>query len=325
MRTCISFIIAYLWAAVPIYSQITTTKVAPEKIKKDYEIIVYDSTTNFVGSNVLSLIGQQLYLPSRKSYRHKYGYKGFFIEYDTPELLTRSEDIVYKCCDSHNSKYSELNNRYFEVLSVHDHPYKSSSDTYTKKFFLALRESQTNDILYYEYDSRMKSSFPFIIVGYFEKEKKESIGQEYIITGKNWRETVFKEKNPMYDIITGEEVVLEKGSIWKVIDLTVEEKHFTLSYIIQNERGNKLTLDLKSIDSPRRFVYLKETVQDIIKNNPEYWQNILDGKVVIGMTKRMVKLAWGKPKRINKASYGDQWVYDNQYLYFKGDILKSFN
>jgi len=53
--------------------------------------------------------------------------------------------------------------------------------------------------------------------------------------------------------------------------------------------------------------------------------NILEGKVVIGFTEEMVLLSWGEPKKINKTSYNEQWVYDGQYLYFENGILKSFN
>ena len=51
----------------------------------------------------------------------------------------------------------------------------------------------------------------------------------------------------------------------------------------------------------------------------------MGGKVVIGFTEEMVLLSWGVPKDINRASYGDQWVYDEQYLYFENGKLKSFN
>ena len=55
------------------------------------------------------------------------------------------------------------------------------------------------------------------------------------------------------------------------------------------------------------------------------WEKILNGKVVVGFTEEMVLLSWGEPEEINRASYGDQWVYDGQYLYFENGKLKSFN
>ena len=63
-------------------------------------------------------------------------------------------------------------------------------------------------------------------------------------------------------------------------------------------------------------------ISNLVSKN---WLKILESKVVVGFTEEMVLLSWGKPKKINKASYGDQWVYDGQYLYFENGKLKSFN
>ena len=46
------------------------------------------------------------------------------------------------------------------------------------------------------------------------------------------------------------------------------------------------------------------------------------------MTDEMARISWGSPEKINKTvtSYGakEQWVYDNDYLYFEGGKLTSF-
>jgi len=55
------------------------------------------------------------------------------------------------------------------------------------------------------------------------------------------------------------------------------------------------------------------------------WLTILNEEIKIGFTEEMVKVAWGEPKSINKASYGEQWVYEEQYLYFENGKLKAFN
>lgn len=55
------------------------------------------------------------------------------------------------------------------------------------------------------------------------------------------------------------------------------------------------------------------------------WKLILESNVVIGFTEEMVLLSWGAPNSINRASYGDQWVYSNQYLYFENGKLSNFN
>ena len=62
---------------------------------------------------------------------------------------------------------------------------------------------------------------------------------------------------------------------------------------------------------------------------PEYvWNLIRNQKIIIGMNQDQAIMAWGYPKDINKdvGSWGvhEQWVYNNQYLYFKNGILNSY-
>lgn len=60
--------------------------------------------------------------------------------------------------------------------------------------------------------------------------------------------------------------------------------------------------------------------------NSEVWQKIQEGNVAVGMTEEECTLSWGKPKEINRSSYGsDQWVYSGQYLYFDDGKLTAFN
>ena len=62
--------------------------------------------------------------------------------------------------------------------------------------------------------------------------------------------------------------------------------------------------------------------------NSKFKNAIIDKKIKIGMTKKMVLDSWGAPNDIHRTvgSWGvhEQWVYDNQYLYLENDILTSF-
>ena len=55
---------------------------------------------------------------------------------------------------------------------------------------------------------------------------------------------------------------------------------------------------------------------------------VIEKKIQIGMTAEQVRLAWGKPRRINRSvgvwGTHEQWVYGSTYLYFENDILTSF-
>lgn len=72
-------------------------------------------------------------------------------------------------------------------------------------------------------------------------------------------------------------------------------------------------------------------LQELQRRHPAWsWDAIMSGRVRTGMTELETVLSWGRPHRINHASYGDQWIYrrgnyNAQYLYFKHGILKSFN
>lgn len=59
----------------------------------------------------------------------------------------------------------------------------------------------------------------------------------------------------------------------------------------------------------------------------EDWELIKEGKVRIGMTSEACKLSWGEPKDINSTTgtfgYYEQWVYEDNYLYFENGKLTA--
>lgn len=54
---------------------------------------------------------------------------------------------------------------------------------------------------------------------------------------------------------------------------------------------------------------------------------VIDGKVAIGMTAEMVRLAWGRPSKINStitaSRRSEQWVYGDQYVYLVNGIVTT--
>lgn len=304
------------------YGQITTTKVAPKVEQTDNT--PYDSTKNFLGKDVYKYVGQELYLNGKTESLRKYGYEGFYTDYNKSKF----DGGVYKCCDSYNSKYDELTGKYFTVIEVIKHPKANSGNStdeylYGKKFYLKLQEKENNDIVYYEYDSQFEHSFPFIVVGYFTKLKQTEVGKEFIVRGKNWISS-----EPMTDMNTGNPVSnFEAGEKWKCIDVTIEEKYYTLSFVLQNDKGEQIPL---SVDNSENTHFVFEFNQAELykkKFGIENWQRILEGKVKVGMTKEMCKLSWGEPKDINETitagKKSEQWVYSDNYLYFDNGILTA--
>ena len=290
------------------FGQISTTKVAEKDEKKI--TIPYDSLQNFLAKDAYGYIGQDLYLKGKPESLRKYGYENFIKEMENDS----NKENIYKCCDGYNSSYDALNKKYFNVLDVVE-----KQNSMGSKFYLKLKEKESNDILYFEYNSRFESSFPFIVVGFFEKNKERLKGKSFIIAdGKI---------NDANDINTGKPITYKLGQTWKYVDLTIEEKYYTLSVILENDEGEKITFSYNSIYGENaRGVFEKENADNYIKDyGIETFTKMLNGNVLVGFTEKMVIDTWGKPEKINRASYGDQWVYNGQYLYFENGKLKSFN
>jgi len=320
MKITMTILLTVLTAAIT-FGQITTMKVTSPT--KSVDNAPYDSLVNFVGENPSKYIGQELYLTGLSESLRKYGYEGFFKDYKKDRPVNKPN--VYQCCDGNNSKYDALNGKYFKVLDVINHPKaKENESLYGSKFYLKLEEKESNDIVYYKYSSNYRYLFPFIVVGYFEKAKTKYIGLEYVLRGRNWVEGTPE----MYDIQNGQSIDFSAGTTWKCVDFTIEEEYYQLSLIVENSKGEQLAL---SVDNILKGVYFAFPKVDSDKYRQEFgdenWDLILNGKTKIGMTKEMCTLSWGKPKSINKTTTSgktsDQWVYEDNYLYFDNSILTA--
>jgi len=319
MKTTLTILLTAL-TVTTTFGQITTTKVATTTETVDNT--PYDSLDNFVGKNPRKYIGQELYLIGKSESLRQYGYEGFYIDYNKSKL---AKGAIYKCCDSYNSKYDALNGKYFKVLDVINHP-KAKEDEllYGSKFYLKLEEKESKDIVYFEYRSTSIYSFPFIVVGYFEKAKTRYIGTEHVLRGRNWIE-----KNPeMYDIQNGKPVDFSAGTIWKCVDFTIEEKYYNLSLILENSKGERLAFSMDNILKGVNFAFSKIDADKYKqKFGDENWNLILNGKTKIGMTQEMCRLSLGSPKSINETITSEkkteQWVYSDGYLYFDNGILTA--
>jgi hypothetical protein len=319
MKRTLTILIMLITISVS-YGQITTTKVAPKV--EHIDNLPYDSTKNFLGKEVYKYVGQELYLNGKALSSRKYGYEGFSIDYSKSSFTNKSN--IYKCCDSYNSKYDELAGKYFTVLEVIKHPKASESEyLYAKKFYLKLQEKEKKDIVYYEYDTQIEHSFPFIVVGYFTKLKQSEFGKKYIVRGKNWLSS-----EPMTDMKTGNLVSnFVPGANWKCVDVTVEEKYYFLSLVLENDKGEQIPLSIRNSNNTNWVFEYRQAELYKKKFGDEYWQFILNGKVKIGMTKEMCELSWGEPKSINETitsgKNSEQWIYTDNYLYFDNGVLTA--
>lgn len=78
----------------------------------------------------------------------------------------------------------------------------------------------------------------------------------------------------------------------------------------------------------RNYAYTAEDADAYLKKfGLKNFHLILKGVVNLGMTKEMCRLSWGEPKDINKtvlsSKVSEQWVYDENYLYFDNGKLTA--
>jgi hypothetical protein len=317
----ITLLLITIFLANNISAQITKTKIAKKEELKNTE--PYDSLQNFLGKDVYKYLNQDLYLIEKSESLRKYGYDKFVIDYQYKGY--RREENTYKCCDSYNSKYEDLKGKYFSVKAIHKHPKaEQSASLYGTKYYLELEEKESKDKVYYEYSTEFKHSFPFLVVGFYEKQKELLVGNEFVFTDRILKVS----SGSGIDIVTGKPITIKTGEKWKCKDLTIEEKYYTLALVLENSLGETTTVSYDSTFDERHFAYTaKEADKYRTKFGTEKFNLILAGKVRIGMTKEMCKLSWGEPNDINSTiSSGrnsEQWVYDENYLYFDNGILKT--
>lgn len=303
-----------------LYSQITKTNIAQSR---NFTLTnEFDSLKSYLGKGYGGYIGQTLYLNEKIEPIREYGFSGFFLDY-TKDQSKKSN--TYKPLGGYHprkdkfdlgggrSDYDQLVGKYFEVIDA----------IKTNYVFLKLVDKETSDTIYYKYDERYAIDFPFIVVGHFEKLKNRDIGRSFVIKGKNW----LTGDGPMFEITTGNPVShFNAFSEWEIVDVTIENKRYELSYILENEIGEKISLPVDR--ATYRNVFFFDEMSDYLRDfGEENLSAIFKEKVKIGMTKKMCELAWGKPDKVNKTtmsgSVSEQWVYPENYLYFDNGKLTA--
>ena len=210
------------------FCQISTTRITkPEKDVMYTDPQNYDSLENFLSNRPGKYIGQDLYL-------NKKGYYTF------------TRDPLGNRADKDVDKYFQ---KYFRVLEIIKHPRWNDDEygIYSHDVFIKLEEKESKKITYYSYNSNSKYSFPFIVVGYFNKLKEIFMGKQVVITGKSWIDASYN----MNDIYTGKPVRdFDYGSIWSVSDVSIEEKYSNVALILYNKYGEKFALGVDYLHFP---------------------------------------------------------------------------
>ena len=298
----------------PATSQITTTK-SVEKTPIEVEVPKYDSTENFT-TEVEKLIGQDFYLKIREKNSRSY-----FEGYDFYEDFKKG--YFKKVEDKLDGRYLTL----LDTISIPQSklpPYNKYSSGFIKVMKFKLKG--TDRIIYYDYSKLLTKDlysskivisdiykFPFIIVGFFEKQKELLVGSTLKSVGNYYQlskgekplsyDNFFEIEKNDKDINTGNQVII-KDRTWVCTDLTIDESNNKLSLIFKND-NNYIMIPFDSFFGDINDVSKKRT----IRTEDEYntWLNKAYAKrtpCLSGSAK--IKMSNGTYKIISQIKEGDE-------------------
>ena len=165
----------------------------------------------------------------------------------------------------------------------------------------------------------------------FELFKKQHVGVKYVLGKIGWVSSFYNIIEEV-DIITEEKITHSLNDIWECIDVTIRKNGGDICLVVKNQKGETTLMGSRSLGQQkdgRYWVYDKPLYDSYVKkfgiNN---MNRIRTQTIVVGMTDEMLKLSWGEPRKINRASYGDQWVYgeyDPNYVYVEKGKITAWN
>ena len=318
--------------SVTVCGQISTTKVATTPDRPVNSTKTYDSLTNYLAKDVYLYIGQTLYLKRIHQGRREREY--FML--DKNKEFYDNTNREYNCIEKQLSyktecktNFDEIEHKYFKVFGVWRHP-KWNEYPNEGRYYLGLIRQDNNDTCYYLYEATSSLySFPFLVTGYFEKQKRKFLRKQFVVQGKSLLPLLLNDR--FKDIETGAPISLNPGEDWKCVDFTLNDATEETILVVQNQNGKNMAVrysdDVLYNDVDEIFMTKAEADKIIRKYGLSVWKNILAGKVFVGWTKEMCELSWGRPNDINKTitKYGatEQWVYSGNYLYFTGNKLTT--
>lgn len=279
----------------------------------------YDSLSNFLKGNYNQYIGQTLtIIPSAGEYK-KESYSGFIKD---PNKSRYSKSNIYSASKKVKSindgtPYDDLVDRYFEVIDV----VKVMGITYLK-----LQDELNEEIIYFDYKPDYEHTFPFIIKGYFEKQRNLLINKVYY--ARTSKLNHFSHYTQNTTDILGNEFKADIGSEWEIIDVLAQESNLS-SKILLKMRGMDSEIYVVK-DLMKEYDVVEKELYEPIKNlyDDDIFNKVLRHLYYIGWDTYLVRLSIGNPNKINttysNGAKSEQWVYgDGRYLYFNEGKLTA--
>lgn len=281
----------------------------------------YDSIQNFVKDDPAQYTGQELWLKGLSSSQQELGYPNFVINF---KKFNNSDDEknVYMCCDGYNSKYSEMVDKHFyvELVFTHERKDKTTKEKVIDTFF-KLKDISTGEDLYYYLDPTMSHySFPFITMGYLEKQKALLKNGQFVFS----EEIIINSR----DLITGKPIKSKLGSTWNYEDISVDSYTNELSLIAKDKTGQTIAIPMSEVENttlPKKVYTAKEAKSMLNRFGEFNYARILQQKIASNMNKEALKLSWGEPIEIIESGTGnkktEKWIYTTSSITFRGNTI----
>lgn len=283
-------VLAFIMVLLPLALCAQVRVVTPPETEKP--VIKYDSINNIPRFYIEGFLGQELYLPPRPDHLKEYGYQDI---YRTEHNHTGSIP-----CD-------EIAGHTFKVTDI------KRGENVTYFYYLKLEDEETGTPYYYTY-SLTQTSWNFITLGYKAKYEATNKGKEFVAL------RIIVEK----DINTGKLVDKDRGSIWTFQEIVASEKD-GMSYLFTNKDGEAVAMNTYCIGDMKPKAEIDKLRK---KYGPRMCDLAVQGTIKVGMPADLVKIAKGEPRTINRASYGEQWVYGeygDDCVYFKNGKVTGWN
>lgn len=175
---------------------------------------------------------------------------------------------------------------------------------------LVLRDKETKEEFTYSFPTT-DAAWPFITLGYKEKFESTRKGKQYVAL-------IY---SSFHDFNTGEALGSIRGTVWTFEEI-IASAEGEINYLFTNDKGNAISLNKFWLEN----MFPKSDIDNYISlYGKSLVSKAIDGEILIGMPADLVKVAMGKPDKINSASYGQQWVYKNRYIYLKDGKVTDWN
>lgn len=273
----------------------------------------YDSLTNtpLTAEEYIRLTGQKVTIaPKYKEWQSTF-YKGFGIYTKCYKDHARWETYAPSIDSPDKSDYNSLAKREFIIVNTEVEP-----------DYVYLTIANNNDTLVYKQMRTNSSAFPFIINGYLEKMNRVMKNKKYYCSATSVYAQTIPEDSLIY-IKKNERIVIEGMIIG--YDEAVDD---AIRVILKRTNGNRVQMQysrfhgnfIAAAEQQKRIAEQQKRIAELkSKYGTKYVDLALQRKICVGMPVELLKMAWGRPERINDSSYGDeQWCYGDGYYVYVG-------